>query len=133
MLTQVAAPAARRWALALEGVTAVGAVAGVQGFLSGQFDLLVAQLSFVDGPVLPAVALGLCVGVPQAVALAAGLRHHPRAAGASLAAGLALTGWVLAQLPLIGWSSPVQWVFFAVGLGETTAAARWVQAEQDRA
>ncbi|MEZ0448912.1 hypothetical protein [Cellulomonas sp. ICMP 17802] len=119
------APAGRRWALALEGVTVVGAVAGVQGFLSGQFGPLVDQLTFVDGPAVPALALGICVGLPQATALVLGLRRHPRAALASLGAGLLLTGWVLAQLPLIGWGSPVQWAFFAVGLGESAAAARW--------
>lgn len=118
--------AARAWTLALEGVTTVGALAGVQGFLSGQFETLVDQLPVVDGPALPAVALGLCVAVPQGVALVLGLRHHPRAAPAGLAAGLVLTGWVLVQLPLIGWGSPVQWVFFAVGLGESAAAARWL-------
>ena len=117
---------ARRWTLALEGFTTVGAVAGVQGFLSGQFAPLVDQLPIVDGPVLPAAALGLCIAVPQGAALVLGLRRHPRAAQAGLAAGLVLTGWVLAQLPLIGWTSPVQWVFVAVGVGETAAAARWL-------
>lgn len=130
--TRDAAPRARRWALALDGVTAVGAVAGVQGFLSGQFDPLVAQLTFVDGPAVPALALGLCVGLPQAVALTLGLIRHPRASEAALGAGVVLTGWVLAQLPLIGWTSPVQWTFFAVGVGESAAALVWWRAERTR-
>lgn len=133
LLTRDAAPRARRWSLALAGLTAAGAIAGVQGFLSGQFEPLVDQLDFVDGPAVPALALGLCVGLPQAVALTLGLRRHPRAPEVSLAAGVVLTGWVLAQLPLIGWGSPVQWVFFAVGLGESAAAARWLAGSRGRA
>jgi len=117
---------ARRWAIALEGLTAVGAVAGVQGFLTGAFDPLVDRLTFVDGPVVPALALAVCVGVPQGTALVLGLRRHALAPQAALGAGVVLTGWVLAQLPLIGWESPVQWAFFAVGLAETAAAARWM-------
>jgi len=130
--TRDAAPRARRWSLALDGLTAVGAIAGVQGFLSGQFDPLVAQIDFVDGPAVPALALGLCVGLPQAVALTLGLTRHPRAPEVNLAAGVVLTGWVLAQLPMIGWTSPVQWTFFAVGVGESAAALVWWRAELRR-
>lgn len=118
-------PVARRCAIALAGLTTVGALAGVQGFLSGEFDPLVDRLTFVDGPLVPAVALAMCVGVPQGAALVLGLRRHARAPQAALGAGVVLTGWVVAQLPLIGWESPVQWAFFAVGLAETAAAARW--------
>ena len=120
-------PAARRWSLVLEGVTAAGAVAGVQGFVSGQFEPLVAQLPLVEGPLLPAAALASCVAVPQAVALVLGLRRSPRAPQAALGVGVVLTGWVLAQLPMIGWGSPVQWVFFAVGVAEVAAAGRWLR------
>ena len=125
-------PAARRWAIALEGLTTVGALAGVQGFLAGQFDPLVDQLTFIEGPAVPAVALGVCIAVPQGVALVLGLRRHSLAPHAALGAGIVLTGWVLAQLPLIGWGSPVQWTFFAVGLAETAAAARWMGGRTDR-
>ncbi|NUU17038.1 hypothetical protein HP550_07225 [Cellulomonas humilata] len=127
----VAPPRARTVALALDGLTVVGAVAGVQGFLSGQFDPLVSRLSFVDGPAVPALALGLCVGLPQAVALTLGLRRHARAPEVGVGAGVVLTGWVLAQLPLIGWTSPVQWAFFAVGVGESVAALLWWRAAVD--
>ena len=125
-------PVARRWAIALEGLTTVGAVAGVQGFLAGQFDPLVDQLTFIEGPAVPAAALAVCIAVPQGVALVLGLRRHPLAPLAALGAGIVLTGWVLAQLPLIGWESPVQWVFFAVGLAETAVAARWMGGRTDR-
>lgn len=119
-------PVARRSAIALEGLTTVGALAGVQGFLTGAFDPLVDRLTFVDGPAVPALALAVCIGVPQGAALVLGLRRHVLAPRAALGAGVVLTGWVLAQLPLIGWESPVQWTFFAVGLAETAAAARWM-------
>ncbi|WP_024287930.1 hypothetical protein [Cellulomonas sp. KRMCY2] len=122
---------ARRWAVGLEAFTAVGAFAGVQGFLVGSFDSLVEQVSdtlaIVDGPVLPALALGLIVGVPHATALVLGLRHHPRAAEAGLAVGSLLTLWVVAQLPLIGWGSPVQWAFVAIGVAESAASAVWLR------
>ncbi|SOC52310.1 hypothetical protein [Ornithinimicrobium cerasi] len=121
--------AARIITLSLEAVTAVGAVAGVQGFLSGAFDPLVDQLSevlpFVDGRALPAAALGGLVALPQAGALLLGLRRHPLAADAGLAVGAALTIWVGLQLPLIGFSSPVQWAFLAVGVVQVVAAALW--------
>lgn len=121
--------AARTTTLSLEAVTAVGAAAGVQGFLSGAFDPLVDQLRdalpFVTGRALPAAALAGLVALPQAGALLLGLRRHPRAADAGLAVGAVLTAWVALQLPLIGFSSPVQWAFAAVGVAQVVAAALW--------
>lgn len=115
--------------MSLEALTVVGAAAGVQGFLSGTFDPLVDQVHeawpLVEGRVLPAVALAAVVGVPQAVALSLGLRRHPRAADAGLVVGVGLAAWVLLQLPLIGWDSPVQWLFFGVGVAQAIAAAVW--------
>jgi len=115
----------RRCSLALDAVTCVGAAVGVHGFLTGAFDPLLDQLTFVDGPAVPALALGLCVGVPQAAALTLGLLRHPRAPVANLGAGLLLTGWVLAQAPMIGWGSPLQWIFFGVGVVESVAGTLW--------
>ena len=127
---QVSPPrAARRATLSLQAVTAVGAAAGVQGFLSGTFDVLVSQLHdawpLVDGRVLPALALGATVALPQAVAFGVGLRRHPLAADLSIAVGAALVAWVSLQLPLIGWTSPVQWAFVGIGVAEVVAAALW--------
>ncbi len=103
----------------------------MQGFLSGAFDPLVAQvgerLTLVDGPVIPALALGLLIAVPQAVALVLAMRRHLRAPAAGVAVGVVLTGWVTAQLPMIGWGSPVQWAFAAIGLAEATAGAVWLR------
>lgn len=124
--------AARRWTLALEGLTTVGAIAGVQGFLAGQFGPLVDQLPLVEGPVLPATALASCVAVPQGAALVLGMRRATRAPHAALGAGVLLTGWVLVQLPLIGWTSPVQVVFFAVGVAEVAAATGWLRSATAR-
>jgi uncharacterized membrane protein len=127
---QVSSPrAARITALSLESLTAVGAVAGVHGFLTGTFDVLVGQVHdawpFVAGRVLPAVALAAAVALPQAVALVLGLRRHRRAADAGLAAGAVLIAWVTLQLPMIGWTSPVQWAFVAIGIAEVVTAAVW--------
>ena len=115
--------------LGLETVTVVGAAAGVQGFLVGTFDPLLDQLQtawpLVDGPVLPALALGAVVAVPHGVALTIGLRRHPRAPVAGIAVGAVLVAWVTVQLPLIGWASPVQWLFVGIGATEVVAAAAW--------
>ncbi len=121
--------AARVTALSLEALTAVGAAAGVQGFVSGAFDPLVDQLHdvwpIVEGRVLPAVALGALVALPQAVAFGLGLRRHRWAADLGVAVGVALTAWVTLQLPLIGWGSPVQWVFAGIGVAQVVAAGVW--------
>jgi hypothetical protein len=126
--------AARTTALVLEGVTAVGAVAGVQAFLAGTFDPLVDQVNaawpLVQGRVLPAAALGVVVAVPQATALVLGLRRHRWAAEAGLVVGVALAAWVMLQLPLIGWTSSVQWAFVTVGLLEVVAATLWLRQGQ---
>lgn len=70
-MVQVSSPrAARVTTLSLEALTAVGAVAGVHGILTGTFDVLVDQLHdawpLVDGRILPALALGAVVALPQA-------------------------------------------------------------------
>lgn len=121
-------------AIALQGVTALGALAGVQGFLSGAFDPLVAELHeawpLVDGPVLPALALGALVGLPHVGALVLGLRRDDRAPVVGVGVGAVLLGWVTVQLPLIGWSSPIQWLFLGVGIAEIAAAGTWWSRER---
>jgi hypothetical protein len=121
--------AARRTTLALEAFTVFGAAIGVQGFLSGSFDPLVADLSealpLIDGPTVPALALAALIGVPHGAALVLGLRRRPRAPGAAIAAGAVLVGWVVAQYPLVGWGSPLQPAFAAVGAAEVASALLW--------
>ena len=119
--------AARRWVVGLSAFTLVGVVAGVQGFSSGAFAPLVADLEEVlplTGPVVPAVALAVLVGVPQAVVLVSALRRATAAPRAAAVGGAALAGWVAAQLPLVGWTSPAQWAFAAVGVAECIAGMR---------
>jgi hypothetical protein len=120
---------ARRTTLALEAFTVFGAAIGVQGFLSGSFDSLVTDLSEaiapIDGPTIPSLALGAVIGVPQAAAVVMGLRGSPRAPGAAIAAGAVLVGWVAAQYPLVGWSSPLQPAFAAIGAAEVASALWW--------
>lgn len=121
--------AARRTALSFEALTAAGAAAGVVGFLSGTFDALVEQVNdawpIVQGRILPALALACVVAVPHAAALGLGLRRHPRAPDVGLAAGAALLAWLTLQLVLIGWTTPVQWVFVVVAVVEVVAAIAW--------
>lgn len=116
--------------VALEVLMVLGTIAGIQGFLSGSFAPLVDELGTripVDGPVIPAAALGLVIGGSQTAALILGLNNSPRAPRASLLAGTVLVLWVLAQLPLIGWTTPVQWVVFAVGVAEVTVSMVWIR------
>ena len=121
---------ARRWSIGLAAGTAVGVVAGVAGFTSGAFDDLVAdigeRLPFVTGPGVPATALVLVVGVPQVAALAAALRRDRLAPVVATLAGAALAVWVAGQAPVVGWSSPLQPIFFAVGVSETAVGYAWV-------
>lgn len=121
--------AARITTLSLEALTAVGAAAGVHGFLTGTFDALVDQIHdawpIVEGRVLPALALGAVVALPQSGAFVLGLRRHRWAADAGLAVGASLIAWVTLQLPLIGWSSPVQWAFIGIGVVQVVAASIW--------
>ncbi|MDC7121981.1 hypothetical protein OMK64_10575 [Cellulomonas fimi] len=127
--------AARRWVLGLSTFTLVGVVAGVQGFLSGAFAPLVDDLQDVlrlTGPVVPAVALAVLVGVPQLVVLMTALRRAAGAPTVAVLGGALLAGWVAAQLPLVGWTSPVQWAFAAVGLAECVAGLRWRRSRDGR-
>lgn len=124
----------RHTSVALEAVTALGAAAGVQGFLSGSFAPLVDQLEQrlpVNGPVLPAVALGLVVGATQGTAAVVGARDHPRAAEASLIAGSILVAWIMAQLPLIGWTEPVQWAVLSISVTEVAVSLAWLRSRRD--
>ena len=120
----------RRVSVALESVTVLGAVAGVQGFLSGSFAPLVDELEQVlplEGPVLPAAGLGLVVGVTQGGAAVLGATDHGRAAEASLLAGSVLVAWIVAQLPLIGWTQPVQWAVLVISVAEVGVSVAWVR------
>ena len=95
----------RRATIVLEALTILGTLAGVQGFLAGSFAPLVDDLETklpIDGPLVPAAALGLVVGGSQTAALILGIKNRPRAPQASLLAGTVLVVWVVAQLPLIG-------------------------------
>lgn len=56
--------------------------------------------------------------------LATALRRSAVAPVVAVVGGGALTGWVVAQLPLVGWTSPVQWTFAAVGVIECVAGLR---------
>jgi hypothetical protein len=120
----------RRAAVVLEALMVLGTLAGIQGFLSGSFAPLVEDLETslpIDGPVVPAVALGLVVGGTQALALMLGVANRARAPQASLVAGSVLVAWVLVQLPLIGWTAPVQWAVFAVGVAQVAVATMWLR------
>jgi hypothetical protein len=66
----------------------------------------------------PGLILCLIVGGSQLLAAFIVLWRDSAARIASLIAGLALTGWMAAELALIGFQAPIQVFFVAIGLLE---------------
>jgi hypothetical protein len=111
-------PKATRVALiALEAFIGVGAVYGGVMLIRGSWDLPVADLDPLplSSWVLPGVALLATVAAPMALAAVLVGRHRPAAAGASVAAGAVLVGWILFQLAVIGPQMALQAVMLVLG------------------
>ena len=72
---------------------------------------------------VPGVALFAVVAVPMLGAAALALLGSRRAAGAAMAAGALLVGWILVQLAVIGPRMALQAVM--LGMGVAVAAAGW--------
>ena len=109
-----------RWALvAVEGVVAAGAVYGGVGLIAGNAihisdDWLVGTP--FDSWLLPGIFLLLVVAVPMLVAVVAELFRPPWAYGASLLAGAAQIGWIVAQWVIMQRFFVLQPVMLTAGL-----------------
>lgn len=118
----------------LELFVALSAVAGGFGLMSsrrgdrlGMSPDILAGTPFPDF-FIPGLLLFAIVGLGSAaafVAVAAGSRWAPHI---SLAVGAVLAGWILVQVALVGYLSPLQPLYLAVGLTIAWLSARWLRA-----
>ena len=110
---------------ALELFTGIGAVYGAAMLVTDAWHLPSQYLDPlpVHGWVVPGVALFAVVAVPMLGAAALALLGSRRAAGAAMAAGALLVGWILVQLAVIGPRMALQAVM--LGMGVAVAAAGW--------
>ena len=74
---------------------------------------------------VPSAVLGVVVGGTSAFAAAAAWRDAHRAGPASIVAGTVLTGWIVAQVGVIGLRSPLQPAMAAVGAALVGLAGAW--------
>lgn len=122
-------PRARRALIAMHGVMAINAFAGAWYALGGAPDVPTAWLEGTPfgSYVVPGLILGGVVGGGQVAAAFALRRRHPRAREVSLGASLVLLAWIVTQLAIIGYVSPLQpivlaWALVSLALARGLAA-----------
>jgi hypothetical protein len=111
--------------IGLEALTGVGAFGGAAALVvdgAGMDPALLDHTPFTSW-VWPGVALAVVVGVPMLAAAVAEWRRQPWASQLSLAAGVALMGWITVQIALIGFQTWLQPTCFVVGLAVTFLAS----------
>jgi hypothetical protein len=121
-------PRAEIAVLWLEALLAVGAYGGAIAFALGGIDLgeAMARLPF-GSPVFAGVALGLVNGVLPTVVLIGALRRRPWANLGHTVVGLALMGWIVTQVLVLGPPlHPIQALYFAWGWA-ILALATWLR------
>lgn len=103
--------------VALEIFVGIGAVAGGLGVMTNGIRLPVEWLqgSPFDSYAIPGLILMIAVGGSQLVAAVTVLREREWGAAASLAAGLVLVVWIVAQVVIIGFRSWLQPFFLVLG------------------
>jgi hypothetical protein len=106
-----------------EALLAVGALAGAVGLIGGGIDLgdTAEDLPF-GSPALGGVALAAVCGALPTVVAAAAWRRAPLATFGHVVVGVALVGWIVAQVGLIGLGSWLQVAYAIFGLGITALA-----------
>lgn len=120
----------RGWRAALLGVellVGANAVYGGISLITDAWHLPPDYLSPLpwDSWVPPGIALLLLVAAPMFGAAALVPGDHRRAADASVAAGVLLAGWIVAQLAIVGPRFWLQPLMFGVGLAVAAMALRW--------
>lgn len=101
----------------LEVLLAAGAYLGAVGFLTGGIDLGAAarDLPFAS-PVFAGIMLGLINGLLPTVVVIGQLTGRAWAAPGHVVVGLALIGWIVVQVALIGLGSWLQVAYFVWGV-----------------
>jgi hypothetical protein len=102
----------------LEALVGLGALGGAAAMMidgAGMDPRLLDGTPF-DSWTLPGLALVAAVGLPMLGAAYLEILRRPRAAQASLAAGVALLAWIVVQVAVIGFQSVLQPAMFLAGL-----------------
>jgi hypothetical protein len=103
----------------LEGLLALGAFGGAIALVLGAVDLAEAtsKLPFGGSTVFAGIMLGLVNGVFPTLVMIAALRRRPVATLGHLAVGVALMGWIVVQIGVLGPPiAAIQVVYFVYGL-----------------
>lgn len=123
--------ARNRWTGVAAGLMAAAAYAGVIGLTGGSIDMgaAVNQRLPLHSPVLGGVALLVVVALPMTAAAVAAWRGITRAPELVTLAGLALIGWIVAEIAFIrtfAWLQPVcaAYGLLMVAMGWWLAQAR---------
>ena len=116
----------RRVLAAIEGVVAVNAFGGMVYALGGAAGVPAEWLD--DTPfhsyLIPGLYLGMVVGGTCLAAAWISLRRPGRAREAALGASAVTVSWILAQVALIGYRSPLQPIVATIGLALAYLATR---------
>lgn len=101
----------------MEALLAVGAYGGAVGLVTGGVDLGAATADLPFGSaVFGGVALAVVNGLLPTVVVVGALLRRPWASAGHLLVGIALAGWIVFQVALIGLGSWLQVAYFGYGL-----------------
>jgi hypothetical protein len=116
----------RRALAAIEGVVAVNAFGGMAYALGGADAVPVEWLEDTpfDGYLIPGLYLGVVVGGSCVAAAYATVRFPGSARVAALASSAVMVSWIVAQVAMIGYRSPLQPLLATTGLAIAYLAAR---------
>lgn len=119
-------PRARRVLIAMEAVMAVSAFGGAWYAIGGAPDVPTEWLRGTpfDDYVVPGVILGAVVGGSQVAAAVTARWRRRHARAASLGAAVVLLTWIVTQLAMIGYVSPLQPIVLAWALVTGVLALR---------
>ena len=98
-------------------LNAIAALAGALGLILGFLELDATSASRLpwQSPVVGGIALGLVVGVPNAVVAWLALNARPETGRAAVAVGVVLIGWIVVELAFIRELSFFHPLYVAIG------------------